>query len=64
MREGGFFEVRKKEGLLHSDLIEMIKQDSRALLKPNFPPVIAKSYFKLDECKVISSQLIAMGTVL
>lgn len=40
----------------------MIKQDMGALLKTNFPPVIVKSFFKLDECKVISSTLIAMGT--
>lgn len=35
-----------------------------ALLRPNFfhPPAAVKPYFKLDECKVISSERIAMGT--
>lgn len=36
----------------------------RELTQAQFPPVIAKSYFKPDECKVISSKLIAMGTEL
>lgn len=42
----------------------MIKQDIIALLKPNLPQVIVESYCKLDECIVISSKQIAMGTVL
>lgn len=37
----------------------------RELTQAQFPPqVIAKSYFKPDECKVISTELIAMGTEL
>lgn len=55
-REGRFLDV--------SDHIEMIEQDIRAVLEPNFPPAIVKSDFKLDEYKVISSELITMGTEL
>lgn len=56
--------IKKKEKFLHTDRADMIKEDIRALRKPNFPSVIVTSAIKLRECKVISSKPIAMGTVL
>lgn len=61
-------EAKKKKmwGFLHTDHTEIIEHNVKAYHSPIPPPpqLIAKSHFKPDECKVICTQLIAMGTEL
>ena len=55
-------EKERCDGFLYTDHTDIIEHNVRAYPSPISPQVIAKACFKPDECKVVSTKLIAMGT--